>query len=65
MIGEIVWAAGLVLAIEGLVIALIPGRIDALLEAFRQMPREARRLAGLAGLAVGVLLLTLARALGG
>lgn len=65
MIAEIVWAAGLVLAIEGLVIAVAPGRIDALLEAFRQMPVEARRLAGLAGLALGVLLLTLSRAIVG
>jgi uncharacterized protein YjeT (DUF2065 family) len=65
LIAEIVWAAGLVLAIEGLVIALAPGRVDALLEAFRQMPPEARRLAGLAGLAVGALLLSVARAIGG
>lgn len=65
MIGEVVWAAGLVLAIEGLVLALAPTRIDALLDAVRRMPPEARRLAGLSGLAVGVLLLALARALGG
>lgn len=65
MISEILWAAGLVLAIEGAVIAVAPGRIDALLEAFRQMPVEARRLAGLAGLVIGVLLLTLSRAIVG
>jgi uncharacterized protein YjeT (DUF2065 family) len=61
LIAEIVWGAGLVLAIEGLVIALAPGRIDALLETLRRMPVDARRLAGLAGLAIGVLLLTLSR----
>jgi uncharacterized protein YjeT (DUF2065 family) len=65
LIAEIIWAGGIVLAVEGLVIALFPGRVDALLEAFRQMPPEARRLAGLAGLAVGVLLLSLSRAIGG
>jgi uncharacterized protein YjeT (DUF2065 family) len=65
LIAEVVWAAGLVLAIEGLVIALAPGRIDALLEAFRRMPVDARRLAGLAGLVIGVLLLTLSRAIVG
>ena len=65
MIAEVVWAAGLVLAIEGLVLALAPARLDALLDAFRRMLPEARRLAGLAGLATGVLLLSLSRAIGG
>lgn len=65
MIAEVIWAAGLVLAIEGLVIAVAPGRVDALLEAFRAMPVDARRLAGLAGLVIGMLLLTLSRAIVG
>jgi uncharacterized protein YjeT (DUF2065 family) len=59
LIAELVWAAGIVLAVEGAVIALMPRRFEALLEAFRSMAPEARRLAGLAGLAAGLALLTL------
>jgi uncharacterized protein YjeT (DUF2065 family) len=60
---ELLWAAGIVLAVEGGVIALMPRRLESLLEAFQTMTPEARRLAGLAGLASGATLLTLARIL--
>jgi len=63
--GTILLAAGLVLAAEGLVLALAPRRIDRLLDLIRDMPAEARRLLGLTGLAVGALLIWLARAVGG
>ncbi len=52
------------LSVEGLVFALAPARLDQFLDALRQMPVEARRLAGLLALAVGVALIALARAAG-
>lgn len=57
-------AVGLVLAIEGLVFALAPSRLEEVLEALRQLPVETRRLIGLAALAVGVILISLAKSFG-
>ncbi len=58
------WALGLVLIAEGLVLALLPGRLEGLLDALRAMPPEARRLAGLLALVAGVGLTVLARRIG-
>jgi uncharacterized protein YjeT (DUF2065 family) len=58
-------AIGLVLSLEGLVLALAPSRIDTLLEMLRQMPVETRRNLGLGALALGVALIWLARGLAG
>lgn len=58
--GTIVLALGLVLIVEGLVFALAPSRVDDLLRLLAQMPVETRRLAGLAALALGAALVTLA-----
>ena len=55
---------GLVLCIEGLVFALAPSRLEELLEILRNMPIETRRLIGLGALAVGVVLVWLAKSLG-
>ncbi len=60
----IVLGLGLVLVIEGLALALAPSRIMDLLAAFAAMPRDRRRMIGLAALAVGVALVWLARRLG-
>lgn len=57
-------ALGLVLIVEGLAWALAPSAIEAMLEALRQMPIEARRLAGLAAIAFGLIFLWAAQALG-
>jgi uncharacterized protein len=57
-------ALGLVLVVEGLALALAPSRMEALLAAFAALPRDRRRLIGLAALACGVLLVWLARHLG-
>ena len=57
-------AIGLVLSLEGLVLALAPSRIDEALRVLASMPPETRRLLGLAALVVGVLLFALARGLG-
>lgn len=58
-------AIGLVLSLEGLVLALAPSRIDELLELIRRMPVETRRNLGLAALALGLALIWLATGLRG
>ncbi len=57
-------ALGLVFVIEGLTWALAPGLIDRLLTALRDLPLFARRQVGLLGIALGVILILLARTLG-
>ena len=54
-------ALGLVLVVEGLALALAPSRIEGLLAWFVALPLDRRRMLGLAALAVGVLLVGLAR----
>ncbi len=61
----ILLAIGLVLSLEGLVLALAPSRIDELLELIRQMPVETRRNLGIAAVALGVALIWLASGLQG
>ncbi|WP_225028816.1 DUF2065 family protein [Xinfangfangia pollutisoli] len=58
-------ALGLVLAVEGLALALAPSRMEEVLRLLAEMPPERRRMFGLAALALGVVLLALARAWGG
>lgn len=58
-------ALGLVLSLEGLVLALAPSRIDELLELIRRMPVETRRNLGLGALALGLALIWLAGGLRG
>ncbi|NNF71184.1 MAG: DUF2065 domain-containing protein [Rhodobacteraceae bacterium] len=55
---------GLVLVIEGLVFALAPSRLDEVLEMLRRIPHDTRRFMGLAAVAIGVVLIWLARGLG-
>ena len=64
MIGTALLALGLVLVIEGLVYALAPHIVEDLLEALRALPPETRRLMGLAAMAIGVLLVWVAKSLG-
>lgn len=54
---------GLVLAFEGLVFALLPNRLEELIKVISDMPIETRRAFGLGAVAVGVLLVWIARAL--
>ena len=58
-------AVGLVLSLEGLVLALAPSRIDELLDLIRRMPVETRRNLGLGAVALGLALIWLATGLGG
>ncbi|MGL4280179.1 MAG: DUF2065 family protein [Albidovulum sp.] len=58
-------AIGLVLVVEGLVLALAPSRIAELLDLIRRMPVETRRNLGLGAVALGTALIWLAHGLGG
>ena len=62
--GWILLGAGLVRVIEGLVFALAPSRLEEALEVLRRLPPETRRLIGLTAMAIGVILIWLARAAG-
>ena len=55
---------GLVLAIEGLVLALIPGRLEEIVRVIVEMPLETRRLIGLLALGLGISLIWAAKLLG-
>ncbi|MCV6595645.1 MAG: DUF2065 domain-containing protein [Mangrovicoccus sp.] len=61
----LILAVGFVLVFEGLLFALLPGRLDDLAALLAQMPVESRRLLGLTALAIGVALLWLSKALMG
>jgi uncharacterized protein len=54
-------AIGLVLVVEGLVLALAPRRIEDALRLIAALGVDQRRMIGLAALAVGVVLVWLAR----
>ncbi|MBC7158016.1 MAG: DUF2065 family protein [Rhodobacteraceae bacterium] len=60
----ILLAIGLVLAVEGLALALAPNRMEEVLAFFARLGPERRRLLGLAALAAGVVLVWAARLLG-
>lgn len=59
----LVLAVGLVLSLEGLVLALAPSRIDDLLELVRRMPLDMRRNIGIGAMALGLALIWLASGL--
>ena len=60
MIGTILWAVGLVLVVEGLTYALVPGQLKRALAGLLEMTNEQLRLAGTLALAAGVLMAWLA-----
>ncbi|MBY6066909.1 DUF2065 domain-containing protein [Leisingera aquaemixtae] len=62
--GFVLLALGLVLIAEGLVYALAPSLVERLLEMLRVLSEEQRRNAGLAALALGLILVWLAFRLG-
>jgi uncharacterized protein YjeT (DUF2065 family) len=65
MLGALLTGVALVLIVEGLVLALLPGRIEQALALLASMRPEQRRLIGLAALAAGTALAALAKAAGG
>lgn len=61
---HVLLALGLVLVVEGLVIALAPKRLEEMVALLLSLSVEQRRVIGLAALAVGVVLVWMARSLG-
>ena len=57
-------ALGLLLVVEGLAWALAPSAIEAMLEALRRLGLDQRRMIGLGAVALGVVLIWMARSLG-
>lgn len=64
MIETALLALGLVLIVEGLVYALAPSLVDRMLIALAALPPEARRLAGLLAMLLGLVLVWGAKTLG-
>jgi uncharacterized protein YjeT (DUF2065 family) len=56
---------GLVLVIEGLALALAPSRIEQVLAFLASQPADRLRIVGLAAVAIGVLLVWMARRMSG
>lgn len=65
MIETLILALGLVLIVEGLVLALAPSRLEEFLAMLVAIPVETRRLIGLAALAAGVGLFWITKIIGG
>lgn len=61
---HVILALGLVLAVEGLALALAPSRFMGLVAMLARLGHDRRRLIGLLSLALGVVLVALARHLG-
>ncbi|RLJ60195.1 hypothetical protein BCF46_0392 [Litoreibacter meonggei] len=55
MLTHIALAVGLVLVVEGLVLALAPSRMEDIVKALAEIPPETRRMLGLVTVALGVL----------
>jgi uncharacterized protein YjeT (DUF2065 family) len=60
---EFVTAAGLVLVIEGLLYAFVPGHLKQMMAVMEQMPEETLRMGGVAAIAAGVAIVWVARSL--
>ena len=57
-------AVGLVLAVEGLIFALLPGRLEDIVRAIADLTHDRRRTIGLIALGLGVALIWVAKILG-
>ena len=64
MMSVILLGLGLVLVIEGLVFALAPSRLEELVKLIAETPIETRRTVGLIAVAIGVVLVWLAKSFG-
>ena len=58
---QVILALGLVLAVEGLVLALAPRRVEDALHLIASLPPDRRRMLGLVALALGVLVVWLVK----
>ncbi|WP_298256946.1 DUF2065 family protein [uncultured Litoreibacter sp.] len=61
MLIHIALALGLVLVVEGLVLALAPSRMEDIVKALADIPPETRRGMGLAAVALGVFFVWIAK----
>lgn len=61
MIRYLLLGVGLVAIVEGLVLALAPGRVEEALTALARLTREQRRLIGLLAVTVGIALAAVMR----
>ncbi|WP_166416477.1 DUF2065 domain-containing protein [Cochlodiniinecator piscidefendens] len=64
MIATVLYAIGLVLAVEGLVLALAPSRLENIIEMLNSLSHDTRRIAGLLGIGCAILLIWFAKSLG-
>ena len=63
MIPDLLTALGLVLVIEGLLYALAPSRLKAMMQVMQQLSDEQLRMGGVAAMAAGVAIVWLVRTL--
>ena len=61
MLPQIVMALGLVLVIEGLLYALVPGQLKAMMVAFQKLSDDQLRTGGVIAMALGVAIVWLVR----
>ena len=61
MLPQIVMALGLVLVIEGLLYALVPGQLKAMMVAFQKLSDDQLRTGGVIAMALGVTIVWLVR----
>lgn len=65
MIGWLATATGLMLVIEGLFYALVPGHLKQLLRAVQELSEDQLRVGGVSAVALGVAIVWLTRGLAG
>lgn len=61
MMPELLMALGLVLVIEGLLYALVPGHLKAMMLSFQKLSDDQMRIGGIAAMAVGVVIVWIVR----
>jgi uncharacterized protein len=61
MTNSILLAVGLVFVIEGLLYALVPGQLKAMMKAMETMPDEALRMGGICAIGIGVFMVWVVR----
>ena len=62
MIPDLLMALGLVLVIEGLLYALVPGHLKAMMQSVQKLSDDQLRIGGVAAMAAGVAVVWLVRA---
>ena len=61
MMPELLMALGLVLVIEGLLYALVPGHLKAMMLSLQKLSDDQMRVGGVSAIAVGVMIVWVAR----